>query len=181
VLRADRARFGQHNRRLRRGGDPPSCRTCEPRHAMAGFISCGADTGHFGCKSWGTRQKSTSPTRVNASGKPSKRRPRSVAASSLNWLAYGWRRPPTRRPPGARALQLPACRVLRRDPDLTLRASSASIAARIHSRAMSNSLSRSSGVVACLASLTQSRANSSNSDLDDMGAPPSKVPFVSSR
>jgi hypothetical protein len=38
--------------------------------------------------------------------------------------------------------------------------------------------SRSSGLLACLASLTQSRANSSNSDPDDMGAPPVKVPFV---
>src|SRR6478672_6436953 len=47
------------------------------------------------------------------------------------------------------------------------------ITARIHSRARLSSFSRSSGVSACSANLTQSRANSSNSfaDPDDMSAP----------
>jgi hypothetical protein len=46
------------------------------------------------------------------------------------------------------------------------------ITARIHSRARLSSFSRSSGVSACSANLTQSRANSSNSfaDPDDMSA-----------
>jgi hypothetical protein len=59
------------------------------------------------------------------------------------------------------ALYLPVLRV----------ASSTEIIARIHSRARSSSFARSSGVSACPASLTQSRANSSNSfaDSDDMG------------
>jgi hypothetical protein len=82
-------------------------------------------------------------------------------------------------PPSANDLHPLARLALRRDAGgLLLAASSLSIAARIHSRAMSNSFSRSSGLLACLASLTQSRANSSNSDPDDMGAPPVKVPFV---
>jgi hypothetical protein len=117
------------------------------------------------------RPRSTSATRVNAQGKQSKRILRNVAASSLNWPAYGWRQPSTRRPLSVSDLHLLACLVLRRDPGgVLLRASSPSIAARIHSRAMSNSFSRSSGLLACLASFTQSRANSSNSDPDDMGA-----------
>ncbi len=45
MLLADRARFGQHNRRLRRSSDPPSLPNCEPRHASAGFISYGTGTG----------------------------------------------------------------------------------------------------------------------------------------
>ena len=59
------------------------------------------------------------------------------------------------------ALYLPVLRVT----------SSTEITARIHSRARSSSFARSSGVSACPASLTQSRANSSNSfaDSDDMG------------
>jgi hypothetical protein len=86
---------------------------------------------------------------------------------------------PTRRPPGASDLHLLACLVLRCDLGVVPGASSASIAARIHSRAMSISLSRSSGLLACVASLAQSRANSSNSDPGDMGASV-QVPFVAS-
>ena len=53
------------------------------------------------------------------------------------------------------------------------------ITARIHSRARLSSFSRSSGVSACSANLTQSRANSSNSffDPDDMSAPTHRPPF----
>ena len=62
---------------------PPALPNFEPRHVSAGFISCGTERVHyFGCKSWGMRQISTSPTRGNASGKPSKRRPRNVATSN---------------------------------------------------------------------------------------------------
>jgi hypothetical protein len=64
---------------------------------------------------------------------------------------------------------------------------SVSIASLSHIRAMVDpppprpwrpASTRGSGLLACLASLTQSRANSSNSDPDDMGVPPVKVPFV---
>ena len=53
------------------------------------------------------------------------------------------------------------------------------ITARIHSRARLSSFSRSSGVSACSANLTQSRANSSNSFFypDDMSAPTHLPPF----
>jgi len=114
------------------------------------------------------RRRSISVTRANAQGKRSKRILRSAAASSLNWPGSGWRRPPMSKRPRVSGLHLLACLVLRRDCGVVFCASSQSIAARIHSRAMSNSLSRSSGLLACLASLTQSRANSSNSDPDDM-------------
>ena len=53
-----------------------------------------------------------------------------------------------RKPQSVRDSHLRACLVLRRDLGVVLYASSPSIAARIHSRAMSNSFSRSSGVLA---------------------------------
>jgi hypothetical protein len=133
------------------------CCLRRPATRSHGFISCGA----------GPDFPSLSVTRANAQGKRSKRILRSAAASSLNWPGYGWRRPPMSKRPRVTGLHLLACLVLRRDCGVVFCASSPSIAARIHSRAMSNSLSRSSGLLACLASLTQSRANSSNSDPDD--------------
>jgi hypothetical protein len=72
-----------------------------------------------------------------------------------------------RTPPGGSGKPVPA-------PYLPVRTarSSSGITARIHSRAKLRSFSRSSGVSACSANLTQSRANSSNSfaNLADMFA-----------
>src|SRR5205085_10654398 len=88
----------------------------------------------------GMRPRSISASRANAPGRRGKRKLRSAAASSLNWPAYGWRQPLTRRPLSVSDLHLLACLVLPRNPGgVLLRASSPSIAARIDSRAMSNS------------------------------------------
>jgi hypothetical protein len=137
--------------------------------SSAGFILCGAGSLSIRMYECGKRPRSTSAN-ARECVRQAEQAPTQERRGKLIELARVWMAAASQR--GGRQAQVTFTWWLvplsSREPGVVLRASWPSIAARIHSRAMSNSFSRSSGLGAWFANLTQSRANSSNSDADDM-------------